>query len=838
MGEEAKVRFSESGSQQVVTGFKNVGTAAGSAATNVGQAGNAMKNVGSGMKNTLGSIGQVAGAFATLSLSIVSTWRAYRDLADTQIAVNTSNIKLTNSIQKLNDLKAKQKTLDAQSKKGSVEEQIQTGKIKVAIEALAKQKKAHTITQAAYNLKQAEINKMIADSKGPNAEYLKGEREIADQEEIVANNKLKLGEAIERQNDAQQNFYLSLLPTALSSIGTIATVTSAAKMAIGTGTGGLVGSLGGLGLIIGGLSLGILAYQNNWLGFRDIVGGVITWVKDRLDLWKQGFADVFDLIKKGDWAGAFNRIKEGAAKFWEDLKKTVPFFGGVAKIVDQLMHGNWLGAFNTIKVAAIKFWEDMKKAVPFLASIETVIKQISEGKWEEAFKTIGESIKKGLASLLGADLSEKVILKFQLMKDSGIAQMNLLERGLNDPAKGAIPLINKGLAEIGKGKFVAGFADIGTGVKTGINLITTAINDWVKLNFGIDLKLLNAQANAIGNTILTKIKEGLTFVARTWIDPIVTALLNPETWKAGFLALGGAVVTIGQALWTAIVDAVTGAGESDEDKAARYMRIGTAIWEGITGWFTTNLPDATKAMEGIAQSFVDAVGSTSIFLQNIGIGIWNSIIDGLIAAVPADFGNVIKGWLEKQKVKPVEIPSKLVLKTGAIGSGGTGFQQLNVGAGGDISWKGPPVPVPTTSDNTKLKKTLDAQLNKYMRGHYPIPIDANLSEANKKWQAFVKKVTMTTLQVKIAGSSVNIKKGSQAGAYGGPKKHAQGGMHETLSRNTVIQAHAGERVDIDKPEKMASIGGSKGINVKVFIGNEEFKGYIHTTVNEDQGNSK
>ena len=108
---------------------------------------------------------------------------------------------------------------------------------------------------------------MIKDAASPNAEYLKGQREIANQEEIVANNKLKLGEAIERQNDAQQNFYLSILPTALSSIGTIATVTSAAKTAIGTGTGGLVGSLGGLGLILGGISLGVLAYQNNWLRF-------------------------------------------------------------------------------------------------------------------------------------------------------------------------------------------------------------------------------------------------------------------------------------------------------------------------------------------------------------------------------------------------------------------------------------------------------------------------------------------------------------------------------------------------------------------------------------------
>jgi len=65
-------------------------------------------------------------------------------------------------------------------------------------------------------------------------------------------------------------------------------------------------------------------------------------------------------------------------------------------------------------------------------------------------------------------------------------------------------------------------------------------------------------------------------------------------------------------------------------------------------------------------------------------------------------------------------------------------------------------------------------------------------------------------------------------------------MHETLDRDTLIQAHRGERVDINRKSEtdMGVAKGGKGINVKVFIGNEEFKGYIHTTVNEDQGNTK
>src|SRR5678809_1045367 len=106
------------------------------------------------------------------------------------------------------------------------------------------------------------------------------------------------GEAQERFNDIQQNFYLSIAPLAISTIGTLATTFGTLKTSIGgAGAGGLIGSLGGLGLVLGGLSVGILAYQNNWLGLKDKIGGVITWVKDRIGLWKQGFTEVFDLIK-------------------------------------------------------------------------------------------------------------------------------------------------------------------------------------------------------------------------------------------------------------------------------------------------------------------------------------------------------------------------------------------------------------------------------------------------------------------------------------------------------------------------------------------------------------
>ena len=119
-------------------------------------------------------------------------------------------------------------------------------------------------------------------------------------------------EAQERFNDTQQNFYLSIAPLAISTIGTLATAFSGLKGML-TGGGGLVAGLGPIGLILGGLSLAVIAFQTNFLGLRDAVGGVIKWLQDRFGVWKQTIEDVFNLIRKGDWGAVFNKIKDGSS---------------------------------------------------------------------------------------------------------------------------------------------------------------------------------------------------------------------------------------------------------------------------------------------------------------------------------------------------------------------------------------------------------------------------------------------------------------------------------------------------------------------------------------------
>src|SRR6185503_1231215 len=90
----AEVQFKASGQQQVVGAFKSVGDSAATSTTKIQQNSNAMKTMGQGMKNSVSGIAQVGTAFATLSLSIVGTLRAYRDLSDAQLAVDKANLKV------------------------------------------------------------------------------------------------------------------------------------------------------------------------------------------------------------------------------------------------------------------------------------------------------------------------------------------------------------------------------------------------------------------------------------------------------------------------------------------------------------------------------------------------------------------------------------------------------------------------------------------------------------------------------------------------------------------------------------------------------------------------
>ncbi len=665
---ELSVNFKSVGASQLKSELQGVGSAAQSSSGQIKSASTATEGLGKGMKGSVASIGQVATAFATLSLSIVNAYRSYRDLGDAQLAVDRANLKVSktqNAIRLLEKDIAKDRKEGA---KGSLDYAIASNKIVQAEQKLSKDRKDGKHSAAELKGEELAIAKMRKDGVGNTQQLTDKETKLNLLREQLGIATTNAGEAQERFNDIQQNFYLSIAPLAISTIGTLATTFGTLKTSIGgAGVGGIIGSLGGLGLVLGGLSLGVIAYQNNWLGLKDKIGGVITWVKDRIGLWKQGFEDVFSFIKKGDWGGAFNRIIQAAAAVWQDLKKTFPLLTAVETVVNAIRAGNWKYAFSTIVAAADVMWLELKKKVPLLGGVETLVMQLSQAKWGDAWNTIKQGAITFWNDLVQkvpflGDLATYLRTKLELAAATAKAQFNMLKNTLLAPG-GAISLIQAGLDKLGKGDIVGGFSGIAAGLKKGITDANLAFNAWVLSNFGINLGTLETQAMAIGNTILTKIKEGLTFVARTWIDPIVTALLTPETWTTAFIALGGAVVTIGTAVWNFIAGAIAGAAADPKGATSYWATIGEAIWTGIADWFQANLPSAKKAAEGLAKAFVDAFNSTGVWFQNIGIGIWNQIIDGLEKAVPVDFGNAIKGWLESQKKKPIEITASVTADT-------------------------------------------------------------------------------------------------------------------------------------------------------------------------------
>ena len=128
----AEVQFKASGQQQVVGAFKSVGDSAATATTKINQNSSAVKSLGQGTKSALSGIGQMATAFATLSLSIVGTWRAYRDLTDAQLAVDRANLKVAKTNEAIRKTTAEIAAIKKEDAKGSLESVASTNKIKLA----------------------------------------------------------------------------------------------------------------------------------------------------------------------------------------------------------------------------------------------------------------------------------------------------------------------------------------------------------------------------------------------------------------------------------------------------------------------------------------------------------------------------------------------------------------------------------------------------------------------------------------------------------------------------------------------------------------------------------
>ena len=652
----AEVEFKAVNAEGVVSAFNSVGGAAQDSGTKIQENGSAMKNLGSGMKSGIGIIGNVATAFTALSLSVVNTWRSYRDLGDAQIQVDKANLKLTKSTQAVAAQEKIVAGLKKEAQRGNKETAVNARKIALAEQKLNKDRKEHKMTDLEIAVRQDEINKMRDTSGTEAAGKLKdAEQKLTNLRDTLEINTANAERAQKRFNDTQQDFYLSILPTGLGMLGSVASTVDAVKTSIGSGKLGLVGAFGGLGLVLTAGALAIKAYQENWLGFRDAIGGVIDWVKARFGDWQKTITEVFDLIRGGDWGGAFERIKKAAVDFWNDLVSTVPFFGGINKVVDAIRQGKWDTAFNIIKEGALKFWEDLKQKVPFFAGAEKFFSQLFAGDFSGAWDTLKTGLVsaweaiKAAVPILG-DIETYLRGKWEKANVTAQATFNAMANELKKPG-GAFDRISQGLALIGSGDVGGGMAKLKEGIDLGIEQIKNAINNWVMVNFGIDLSILEGQAKDLGMKIMGWIGNGLTFVSTEFVDPFVASLFKVETWTSALTAIWSTILTVGSSIMKFLLGSILNFTADPAKGADFWGKIGQGIWDGITGWMKINMPDTTAVLEAIAQSITDKLAGAGEMFKKAGAAIWNGLIEGIKTAIAGlDPTGALRAALDKLKI--------------------------------------------------------------------------------------------------------------------------------------------------------------------------------------------
>jgi hypothetical protein len=759
----AEVQFKAQGSQQVVTAFNSVGSAAQTGATKIQQNSTAMKSMGQGMKSSVSGIAQATTAFATLSLSIVSTWRAYRDLTDAQIAVDKANLRVKKTQEAIKKTTAEIAALQKGAAKGGLEDQrrkIDLTKLTIAQTAAEKKygKGSIQAADAALKLKEAQVA-----GAGSSEKLKAAQAKLGIQQEQLGVQQDVAGEAQERFNDTQQNFYLSIVPTAISSLGLLATAFK------GLGSG-LIGGLGPIGLILGGITLAIVAFQTNFLGFRDAVGGAVKWLQDRFGIWKQTLEDIFNLIRKGDWNGAFALIKDAAVKFWEDLKKSVPFFGEVEKLVEKIQHGNWKGAFLQIWKAATDAWETIKKNIPLFGDLEkwikTMVEAIKNGDWASAAKGIQDAFNatlgKGIEWIFGKNWKAGL--------DAAIAKIQA-EAAVN---KRSVPI--QILMEINAAiKNITG-VDIGKWFTD--HPITTKIPFFAGITMMVDDPAFRQSVISGAILVVQKVGEGITAVAGL-LDPYIASFLKSlfsvDAWRTSILTEATTIANTGIAIVTAIGGAISTAAADPNLTAGAMGDAAAGLWQGISDWFTTSMPETTPVLQAIAQGFQDSIASVKSFFEGVGTSIWNALIEGIeVAVAPFDITGALRGALDKLIIKPK-------IDTTEIDKGTKQIQQK----------------VSTVTNNIEKKPVI-------------IKFSANTRMAEAKWNEFKHRIESQQIIARIGfGGSSNIKTGSQRGAYGGPKQH---GYQSTVHRPTMFLAGEGGRPEdvTVRPRGSVQRGGSGG----------------------------
>jgi len=216
------------------------------------------------------AIGTNLTSLSTLSLSVVNFQRTLADLEDTQILVDRAALKVS-------------RTQEAQSKA------------------------------------QDKVNQLTKDGMKGTAEYEQALNDLTQAEDAAKLAVTMHGEALEDQQRAYQDFYMSFIPTAISSVSTLATVLGSIK---GMGVGSFSGLKGIFTSILGGATSATgavkgLDFALNNLGKFTIIGLAIGAIAGLIKMFYDLGQAVEDSKKK--MADIDKNVIFPAAEFMRDL---------------------------------------------------------------------------------------------------------------------------------------------------------------------------------------------------------------------------------------------------------------------------------------------------------------------------------------------------------------------------------------------------------------------------------------------------------------------------------------------------------------------------------------
>jgi hypothetical protein len=523
------------------------------------------------------------------------------------------------------------------------------------------QSKREAVIKTTNKLENAEIALFKARKSGDPLKIAKAENNLANAKLNVekATRNEKLGQI--ELNRAHEDFYLNIIPNVISGIGTMAGVMQVFKGV--TITAG--GALRTFVFPLAAITAGVIALKTNFLGITDFfqnlgrdIGNAVPALKPFLNLIEalfsqigigpkkslnkaakefmdsfkpiiDSFKSIIDAIMKGNWEGAFNVIKNAAIAFWEDLKKKVPFFGGLALLIDAIRKGSWEQAFDIIKAAAIKFWNDLKTKVPFLADVENFIKSLMKGDWAGVFAAIMSGWQNsGLPGMIENFFGKNWKSGLEAYFASLQGQWGLLKESIeNQDWEGA-------------------FNTIKDAVKT--SGLQDALNIWNLIFGGVGpgalLPATDPKMQGKFAEIATAIGTGLSLFAKNALDPFLASFFKPETWVEGVKKVGAGIAAV---IFDAIFPKDKGGGRAAITQMSTNFMV--EFFKGIGLWINENFPTTIAAFGGMTTAITEvATGASTSFVD--------FFVKGIPNAVKAFAGEILKaaGSLGQELLKSLQ----------------------------------------------------------------------------------------------------------------------------------------------------------------------------------------